>query len=113
MEFEFESQEQADKVAEAAGLLAYRAAIPMGLGFLHYRPDDPQDAETIKPHVRPGKEVYMDYVSGRMVKLYIKVDGNRLITHDTPSYDYQSWCNKYPTYADLIGAAKELVGKGV
>ena len=55
---------------------------------------------------RPGDRLYADYVFGRMMKLGIEWNADSITVDDAePRRDYQSWCVKYPTYADLIAAA--------
>jgi hypothetical protein len=56
---------------------------------------------------RKGK-VYADYTFGRMMKLSLEWntdDGTITVPDSAPRSDYQSWCRKYRTYADLIEAA--------
>ena len=79
---------------------AVNAAEPMGLGFLHYTPKtfEAKDFEC-------GKDgLFLDYVEGRMTKLYISRIGKNLweFRDGAAQIDYQSWAEKYPTYLDLI-----------
>lgn len=49
-----------------------------------------------------------DYLAGRMVKLFLTIEENYVVTPDRePRIDYQSWCNKYSTYESLFDAANE------
>jgi hypothetical protein len=106
-EITFDTPEQAEEVKKRALLLAYRASAPMGLGFLHYKPNNAEDEKALLDSVRPG-DLHADYVSGRMVKLYIRQKGNTLTVADyAPRSDYQSWAGTYPTYTALIEAARK------
>jgi hypothetical protein len=78
---------------------AVNAAEPMGLGFLHYTPK----VFEAKDFTCEKKGLFLDYVEGRMTKLNIRREGDEWeFPSGTPRVDYQSWCIKYPTYADLI-----------
>ena len=100
MKFEA-SDEQVKKMAA----LAVNASEPMGLGHFHFQP-----GETFKPEEFDIEDrgIFLDYVQGRMVKLYIhkRGPGEWEVTDRKPTPDYQSWCRKYPTYEALIKAAK-------
>ncbi len=89
-----------EQVAQIAANAATHAK-PVGMGFLHFKPGA-IPPETFKDQVKKGY-VDLDYVDGRMTKLYIAKKGDVWSCHDgTPDPEYQSWCHKYPTYADLV-----------
>ncbi len=105
--------------------LAYQASQIVGMGILQARNgvteeevwcniNNAGDYQGADPGKRPD-HYRADYVFGRMMKLYIKVEDENVILHDgTPRSDYQSWCVKYSTYASLAEAAlASLLGKGV
>ncbi len=80
---------------------AVNASRPMGMGFLHYQPEHefkPEDFTMDKGGL------YLDYVQGRMVKLYIHKDLDEWVINGEPRSDYQSWCHKYPTYESLVNS---------
>lgn len=95
------TREQIVKVAQ----LAYGAAVPMGMGHLHYTSAPlPAEAVEITNH---GLD--MDYVQGRMVKLSVwpaaGEEGVWEVPDHEPRVDYQSWATVYPTYPALLKAA--------
>jgi hypothetical protein len=106
MEIKYDTEERADAVAIEAHWLAYKASSPRGMGFLHERGGEAR--EHVVKHLKAGKEMYSDYVFGRMVKLIIwRPDEFTIMVQDEkPTPDYQSWCGTYPTYAELIAAAE-------
>lgn len=63
---------------------------------------------------RGMKEIYGDYIYGRMCKVGYKFDeatGVIAISDNPPRADYQGWTNKtYPTYRSLIDAAARQLG---
>ena len=111
MKHTFETAEIAETVKRRAFILAYRASIPMGLGYLHARPDSKEDeaklTETLLP--TPGETLVTDYVAGRMMKLRIRHPEPTVLEtrDDAPRADYQSWATSYPTYEALIEAARK------
>lgn len=79
---------------------AVNASIPMGMGYLHYKKVDysPEQFD-----VGADKDIAVDYLEGRMVKLYITSLGLDMYEiGDKISIDYQSWMAMYPTVQDLI-----------
>ena len=47
-----------------------------------------------------------DYVFGRMVKLFVRVEGNTITLHDTkPNPSYQGWAHAFETYGQLLTRA--------
>jgi hypothetical protein len=96
-----------EQVAKACAL-AVNASVPVGMGFLHYTPKEftPSDFEVNDSDQR----VDLDYVQGRMVKLFLKRNEENHeeweVRDESPRPDYQSWCMTYPTWEDLIEAAK-------
>lgn len=85
---------------------AVNASTPMGMGFIHYRPRD-FAPENFLPALVRGGDIDLDYVEGRMVKIWIHRlgDGEWEIDDATPRRDYQSWCGKYSSYATLVASA--------
>jgi len=82
---------------------AVNASKPMGMGFLHYQPNNQFKPEDF---IIKKNGLYLDYVQGRMVKLFIhKIEDNEWEVIGEPRCDYQSWCSKYPAYEDLINSA--------
>jgi len=96
----------AQQVREACAL-AVNASSPMGMGWLHFQAGHEFTADDIKPYQREDGTFDLDYVEGRMVKLYIRrLSPERWeIWSDPPRSDYQSWCRTYPSYRDLLTAA--------
>lgn len=91
---------------------AINASVPMGLGFLHAKPEDYtasmiEESTNLERFVDYG--VNFDYYDGRMVKLQIRrvAEGEYDIQPDEPRSDYQSWATKYPTSQDLINSVIE------
>lgn len=82
---------------------AVSASKPVGMGMLHYKEGDykPEDIQM------QSDGVHLDYVEGRMVKLYIhKMDEEQWeVTDSEPRHDYQSWASAYPTYTALLESA--------
>lgn len=87
------------KQVQQIAVNAIEASQPMGLGHLHFK-----DKEDFKPDMVPVNEegLTLDYVGGRMVKLWFKREGNVWETTGVARSDYQSWVSKYPTYRDLV-----------
>lgn len=104
------------QVAKRIVYLAWQACGgPTGMGFLQDRPNATEE-EVWKNAVGrldyPGEplndesRIYADYVFGRMMKLSVRVAGDKvLLPTDIPRRDYQGWCGKYPTYDDLFLAS--------
>jgi len=112
------SAELGEKITKRAFFLAYRAAQVVGMGALQARDNATEDEVwgQVCP-LKPGtKMAYGDYVFGRMMKLTLRWnDGGQVqsITPMAPKPDYQSWCEKYPEYEDLIAAAAASVEQPV
>lgn len=94
------TEQQARQIAANA----VNASAPMGVGIMAfddkvYSPDDVQQCVS-------DRGINIDYFDGRMVKLYIRRDGDDWIlpTH-SPRHDYQSWVTTYPTYEALFQSA--------
>lgn len=87
---------------------AFDNSRPMGMGFLHFKPDSEFDKSWCE---FTGKHLSMDYVQGRMVKIMIgKPDDKsgydyRLYSQSKPDPEYQSWYHKFPTYQELFKAS--------
>jgi hypothetical protein len=94
--------------------LAFRASSAMGMGFLHFVPDQKTEDSTFKDGIttdyRGDSSLYGDYIQGRMVKLSIGWNDKGVkVTEELPRADYQSWSTTYSTYEDLYNSAvKEL-----
>jgi hypothetical protein len=91
----------------AIGALAVNASAPQGMGYLQYDSTRKFSGEDLRDHFgRWG--LNLDYVGGRMVKLTINrvrgAEGVWEVSGAKPREDYQSWCEKYPTYRALIEA---------
>lgn len=124
MERRYSSPEESLNVAKEAVYLAWQACGgTSGGGFLQDRGPH-QDRERVWDHAYnerdyagghkgDKKAVNCDYVMGRMMKLRFVVDGDTLknISDSNPRGDYQSWCFRYNTYADLFDAAEANVLK--
>lgn len=101
-----------DKLRRALWL-AFQASSPMGMGFPHAGIASKATEATIFDHVGVDKkgprQIYTDYVSGRMMKTQFKVDeeGKLTISPEDPRSDYQSWCGTYPTGTSLIQAVEK------
>jgi hypothetical protein len=90
--------------------LAFQVSRPMGMGFLHSEAASKQTEESLYKAVNPANEdsFYADYVFGRMMKTRFSFeDGVLKINPENPQHDYQSWCGKYMTAADLVKATEE------
>ena len=97
--------------------LAWQASTVGGMGFLQDRGPE-QSEDDVWEHAYDNKDyalsynqegrIYCDYVMGRMMKLNVEWDKDHVTLPDTqPRCDYQSWCLKYPTYADLLNQAQQ------
>lgn len=120
MERKYGNHEEALTVAKEAVFLAWRACGgPLGMGVFQDRgPGQSKDAVwnqayhqlNYASHNGRPEDVHADYVFGRMMKLYFKVDGTAINHSDSECRrDYQAWCGKYPTYAELFDAAEQSV----
>lgn len=120
MERTYDSSEQALAVAKEVIWLAWNACGgPSGYGFLRDKPGADKEAvweATIGRTDYDGfrardNHVDADYVLGRMMKLYFRIEGNKLtgISDYPPRGDYQAWCYRYKTYADLFDAAEAAI----
>lgn len=116
---EYASPEQALSVAKRAVYLAWQACGgPVGMGVHQDRGDQTEGevwAHAADQRDYPGKpkfadRVSCDYVMGRMMKLYFRIEGKAInVPESVPRGDYQSWCHTYPTYDSLFAAATEEV----
>lgn len=84
---------------------AIKASTPMGMGWMHYNPNQTIREEDIKFY---SDGIEIDYFSGRMVKLSIKQLKEDVwnVLNELPKIDYQSWAGKYPTCKDLVSSVK-------
>ena len=88
---------------------AINASIPVGMGFLHFKPEDVKPEEIEMYTIGEDLRFDADYFQGRMVKLSISQtdnEGEWKITKpiDEPTQDYQSWATKYPTKEALVNS---------
>jgi len=99
-------------IAEEMVWLAFQASSPMGLGFMHTKIAAAATKEEVVKAAKWNDVYCIDYLFGRMVKLNIKLGHKDVIFPQAkPRSDYQSWCNKYPTYEDLqLEAMESLEG---
>ena len=121
MERKYESNERAMAVAKQAVYLAWVAAgRSEGMGVFQDRGPN-QDAEKVWDHAynerdysgghkNEAERINCDYVMGRMMKLRFSWKGDTINVPDSePRRDYQAWCGKYKSYADLFDAAEQAV----
>lgn len=84
---------------------AINASSPMGLGFYSANMRKVYTVEDVN-RFSTSSYICVDYFEGRMVKLRIKIEGNGSYSvHKKLSIDYQSWCDKFPTWKDLLESA--------
>lgn len=104
-----------DQVREM-GSLVCQDSDPMGLGFIHHSENHkfPKEVFELKEETSffdrsiKRKTLDLDYVAGRMVKLYIREVkpgywDSPLLTNP-PHPEYQGWVKKFPTLEDLVEA---------
>lgn len=121
---EYKTSEMAIAVAKEALYLAWIAAGgSQGIGFLQDKPSATKEDvwdNACNMGDYPGASrgtngrINADYVFGRMLKLYFKMPSATSIDvpENKPRYDYQSWCGKYKSYADLFDAAEASITEG-
>lgn len=83
---------------------AVNASTPMGLGVLHYEAGQKYTPIEFQQEVS-DHGLDLDYVDGRMVKLWVMRDGDGWRCAEGVKLDYQSWGTKYPTYRKLLESA--------
>lgn len=89
-----------DDQAKEIAAKAINASLPAGMGFLHYNPNSIFTAKDVPTY---KGAIHIDYVQGRMVKLYMEKDKDGVWgIHGEPNSEYQSWVQKYPSYFDLV-----------
>ncbi len=115
----YKNKEEAQSVLKEAIWLAWNAAGgPLEMGVFQDAPQASKEdvwanATGLGDYVghtsRQGR-LNADYVFGRMLKLQLSY-GNNFIEEPahTPRLDYQAWCGKYKTYADLLDAAEKVL----
>ena len=111
------SPESAQTLAKRILFLAYEASHVFGMGAFQARDAVTEDqvwANTVTKGDYGGfpantKDIYADYVFGRMMKLSFHVKDNTVNYDgdDKTKLDYQSWGAKYKTYTKLFTAAIE------
>jgi hypothetical protein len=86
---------------------------PRGMGILQNRPDATEDdvwynIQTAGDYpIKTGKDLYADYVFGRMMKFGCKIVDKKTVEFpkvDGFRADYQGWCIKYNTLNDILDA---------
>jgi hypothetical protein len=106
---------EAQTLAKRILFLAYEASSVYGMGAFQTRDAVTEDkvwTNTITKGDYGGfpantKDIYADYVFGRMMKLSFHVKDNTISYNgnDKTKLDYQSWGAKYKTYSKLFQAA--------
>jgi len=79
---------------------AINTSRPVGMGIFHYK----QKFYTLDDLTfEIGNEVFVDYFDGRMVKLYLTKENDLWKTPNKElDIEYQSWCEHFPTWKDLL-----------
>lgn len=93
--------------------LAIEASIPMGMGRLHFDPNQLIDDKDL-PISQLG--AFVDYFGGRMVKFRCgQEEPGTWRVNEPPNIEYQSWMAHYPTYRDLLETAGpiEIIPEGM
>lgn len=112
-----------EAVAKRAMWLAWQACGgPLGMGFLHDRPNATEDEVWVGARgaadyegsvVKQSQagEAHADYVFGRMMKLSLEYTEDTISFRDeAPTQGYQAWCGVFPSYMSLIEAAAHDLG---
>lgn len=117
----YECTKDPEKVIKRALFKAWKACgQPLGMGVLQDKPDAAE--EDVWNNVQtagdyPGGPVNnepnfvnADYVFGRMMKLMLEYEEDVIrYPEGDLSPGYQAWCEKYPSYRDLLEAAESEV----
>jgi hypothetical protein len=104
--------------------LAWKASQVVGMGVLQDCGNQSEEEVWKRIHNRadyPGSAIFApkngivaDYVFGRMMKLYVKIDTKENTVEcnsgDNWRIDYQSFCGKYPTFKHLVDATIQSFG---
>jgi hypothetical protein len=109
-----------EQILKAAALAA-NAAIPAGLGYLHYKSEKVYGPEDMKRYLIEKKHLTgpsietldCDYVDGRCTKFKVwrpfgfaeEPKGFKFVTGYETQPTYETWFTKYPTYVELLKAA--------
>lgn len=118
----FEIKDGLDKLLEQYFWLAYQACGgTAGMGCFQAKFDaTPEqvlhnvETDGDYPGAKSTNRYYGDYVFGRMMKLGIHVEGDRVtLPACEPQLSYQAWARVYPTYTALFNAAAEASGATV
>ena len=89
------------------GANATNASAIVGMGaFQAMSHPDKISPEFFREWVEVHMRMDLDYVAGRMVKLYIEFLGDQVwkINNTNINIEYQSWGGKYSTYPDLLNS---------
>ena len=84
---------------------AINASKAVGLGWMHF--DKTATITVDDVHIIQGdNQLSIDYYQGRMVKFHARrIDKDKWnFSPDNLTPDYQSWCEKYPTWEHLFEA---------
>jgi hypothetical protein len=91
--------------------LAANAALPVGLGLIHFQPDKEYTADDMKRY-EDREGIDCDYVDGRCTKLRVwrpyereYAKKYRYMTGYETQPTYETWFTKYPSYVELLKAA--------
>ena len=109
------SPESAHTLAKRILFLAYEASQVFGMGAFQARNAITEEQVWVNTVTKGDyggdkintKDIYADYVFGRMMKLSFHVKDNTISYdgNDKAKLDYQSWGVKYKTYTKLFEAA--------
>lgn len=89
------------------GANATNASKPVGMGFIQFDASKKFEPDFFSEWVEQHMEMSLDYVGGRMVKIFIKLIGSETWRIPNPSVnsEYQSWSYKYRNYEELLASA--------
>lgn len=113
-----------EKVAKRAIYLAWKASSVEGMGFLRDNPEATEDdvwkaansadypSDSKNPRTKGNKLIISaDYVFGRMMKLLLVVTEDSIeYRDDVLRIEYESWCDSFNSYPDLLAAAEMSLG---
>lgn len=117
----FKTSHDPEKLAKKILFMAWQASHVVGMGALQDRGPGLSEDQIWEAASggrdyggnRPtkSKQVYADYLFGRMMKLSITWADEEVSLNDNWCRDYQSFCGKYPKPCDLFAAAESSMGK--
>jgi len=122
MKREYKTETEATEVLKEALWLAWQAAgRPFGMGYLQDNPEANKELVWDNAYnmgdymggrsMSRGDDLNADYVFGRMLKLRVGRPSKTVLetTDSKPTWDYQAWCRKYPSYENLFEQAEQNV----